>query len=133
MENKLPQVDDAVSALLSDLDERGLLESTMVILCGEFSRTPRMNNGHNGKGTPGRDHWGNSMFCLLAGGGIRGGQVIGATDAKGERPIARAVRPHHIHATVYQVLGLDPALHLLDHQGRPARVLEDPTPIEELF
>jgi hypothetical protein len=136
--NVLPRVDRAVSGLLKDLSDRGMLESTLVILCGEFSRTPRMNDGGNGgppgsKGTPGRDHWGNSLSCLLAGGGIRGGQVIGSTNSKGERPLSRAVTPCNLHATIYKALGLDPTLHLLDHQGRPTPVLEDPTPIHELF
>ena len=132
MENFLPRVDDSVSGLLNDLDNRGMLDSTLVILCGEFSRTPRMNNGHN-KGTPGRDHWGNSMFCLLAGGGVKGGQIVGSTDENGYRPASRPLRPHHIHATIYHALGMDPALHLLDHRGRPTPVLEDPTPIAELI
>ncbi len=134
----LPRVDMAVSGLLKDLSDRGMLESTLVILCGEFSRTPRMNDGGNGgppgsKGTPGRDHWGNSLFCLLGGGGVKGGQIIGSTNAKGERPLNRAVKPCNIHATIYRALGLDPTLHLLDHQGRPTPVLEDPTPIHELL
>ena len=134
----LPRVDMAVSGLLKDLSDRGMLESTLVILCGEFSRTPRMNDGGNGgppgsKGTPGRDHWGNSLFCLLAGGGIKGGQVVGSTNAKGERPLTRAVKPCNLHATIYKALGMDPTLHLLDHQGRPTPVLEDPSPIHELF
>jgi len=134
----LPRVDMAVSGLLKDLSDRGMLESTLVILCGEFSRTPRMNDGGNGgppgsKGTPGRDHWGNSLFCLLAGGGIRGGQVVGSTNARGARPLTRAVKPCNLHATIYKALGMDPTLHLLDHQGRPTPVLEDPSPIHELF
>ena len=138
MENYLPRVDAAVSALFTDLDQREILDSTLVILCGEFSRTPRMNNGGNGgpplsKGTPGRDHWGNSMFCLLGGGGIRGGQIVGATNARGEEPVSRALRPENLHATIYKCLGIDPKLHLLDRQGRPTPVLEDPTPIHELF
>jgi len=138
MESYLPRVDAAVSTLLTDLECRGLLDSTMVILCGEFSRTPRMNDGGNGgppmsKGTPGRDHWGNSMFCLLAGGGIRGGQIVGSTDRKGYAPKTRAVRPEHVHATIYTAMGIDPKLHLLDHSGRPTPVLEDPTPISELL
>jgi len=138
MDNYLPMVDSAVSGLITDLDARGMLESTLVILCGEFSRTPRMNDGGNGgpagsMGTPGRDHWGNAMFCLLGGGGIRGGQIIGSTDAKGYAPQTRAVRPEHVHATIYECLGIDPALHLLDHSGRPTAVLEDPTPIHELL
>jgi uncharacterized protein (DUF1501 family) len=138
MENYLPIVDSAVASLFQDLDERGLLATTLVVLCGEFSRTPRMNDGGNGgppmsKGTPGRDHWGNSMFCLLGGGGVKGGQIVGATDRLGTAPRDRAVVPANIHATIYHVLGIDPKLQLLDPSGRPVSVLDDPTPIEELL
>lgn len=138
MENYLPMVDSAVAGLFTDLDRTGLLESTMVVLCGEFSRTPRMNDGGNGgppmsMGTPGRDHWGDAMFCLIGGGGIKGGTIVGSTDSKGMRPLTRPVRPENIHATIYTALGIDPKLHLLDHQGRPTPVLEDPTPIHELL
>lgn len=138
MKSYLPRVDDCVSALFTDLARKGMLETTLVILCGEFSRTPRMNDGGNGgpplsQGTPGRDHWGNSMFCLLGGGGIRGGQIIGATDPKGEEPISRAVRPDNIHATIYRCLGIDPKLQIFDHSGRPVSVLDDPAPIDELI
>src|SRR5205814_5294863 len=138
MENNLPIVDSAVASLFSDLDERGLLETTLVVLCGEFSRTPRMNDGGNGgpagsKGTPGRDHWGNSMFCLMGGGGVKGGQVIGSTDRLGQVPHTRAVTPSNIHATIYHVLGIDPKLQLLDPSGRPVSVLDDPEPIGELL
>ncbi len=73
------------------------------------------------------------MFCLLGGGGIRGGIIVGSTDEKGTRPQTHPVRPDNIHATVYAALGLDPALHLLDHSGRPTPVIEDPTPIAELL
>lgn len=138
MERLLPQVDRAVSALFQDLDDRGLLASTLVVLCGEFSRTPKMNDGGNGgpprsKGTPGRDHWGNAMFCLLGGGGVKGGRIVGSTDRLGTRPHTRAVTPANIHATIYQVLGIDPKLHLFDPSGRPVPVLDDPTPISELL
>jgi len=138
MKNYLPIVDTAVSALFRDLDERGLLETTLVVLCGEFSRTPKMNDGGNGgaprsMGTPGRDHWGNSMFCLLGGGGVKGGQVVGSTDRLGTRPHTRPVKPSNIHATIYDVLGIDPKLQLLDPSGRPVQVLDDPKPISELL
>jgi hypothetical protein len=136
-ENYLPKVDSCVSALFHDLSERGMLDSTLVVLCGEFSRTPRMNDGRNGTttqmGTPGRDHWGDSMFCLMGGGGVKGGRIIGSTDRLGQRPASRPVRPTNIHATIYQVLGIDPRLHLMDPVGRPVAVLDDPTPISELF
>ncbi len=137
-ENYLPQVDAAVSALFTDLEARGLLETTLVVLCGEFSRTPKMNDGGNGgaprsMGTPGRDHWGDAMFCLLGGGGVRGGQVVGSTDRLGLRPASNPLKPCHIHATIYHVLGIDPKLQLLDPTGRPTPVLDDPTPIRELI
>lgn len=129
---RLPEVDAAVATLFEDLDDRGLLEKTCVILCGEFGRTPRMNNGL-GSGTPGRDHWGDAMAVLIGGGGIRPGQVIGATDPLGQRPVSRPLTPSNLHATIYQVLGIDPNITLVDLQGRPVQVLDDPTPINELF
>jgi uncharacterized protein (DUF1501 family) len=138
MESYLPRVDKAVASLFEDLDERGLLATTLVVLCGEFSRTPKMNDGGNGgpprsMGTPGRDHWGNSMFCLMGGGGVKGGQVVGSTDRLGQRPHTRPLRPTNIHATIYDVLGIDQKLHLFDPSGRPVPVLDDPTPIDELL
>jgi hypothetical protein len=137
-ENYLPKVDRAVATLFTDLDDRGLLDSTLVVLCGEFSRTPKMNDGGNGgapmsQGTPGRDHWGNSMFCLMGGGGVKGGQIVGSTDRLGTAPHTRAVTPSNIHATIYQVLGIDPKLQLLDPSGRPVNVLDNPEPINELL
>lgn len=137
-DNYLPKVDAAVATLFEDLDDRGLLDTTLVVLCGEFSRTPKMNDGGNGgppmsKGTPGRDHWGNSMFCLMGGGGVKCGQVVGSTDRLGTAPLTRAVTPSNIHATIYTVLGIDPKLQLLDPTGRPVNVLDDPEPISELL
>ncbi len=138
MDNYLPLVDAAVSSLFVDLEERGLLETTLVVLCGEFSRTPKMNDGGNGgaprsMGTPGRDHWGDSMFCLMGGGGVKGGQIVGSTDRLGTRPHTRPVTPCNIHSTIYHVLGIDPKLQLLEPSGRPVSILDDPTPIEELL
>jgi hypothetical protein len=137
-EDYLPKVDSGVASLFTDLDERGLLETTLVVLCGEFSRTPKMNDGGNGgapmsKGTPGRDHWGNAMFCLMGGGGVKGGRIVGSTNRLGTEPHTRAVTPSNIHATIYKVLGIDPKLSLTDPTGRPTPVLEDPEPIDELF
>lgn len=138
LESQLPIVDAAVSALLRDLDARGLLEKTLVVMCGEFSRTPRMNDGGNGgapmsMGTPGRDHWGAAMFAFLAGGGIRNGQIVGATDRLGERPKDKPYRPENLLATIYQVLGIDPTLQFVDHAGRPTSILDDTRPIAELL
>ncbi|QDU78553.1 hypothetical protein Pla110_02570 [Polystyrenella longa] len=138
MDNYLPRVDSAVSALFNDLTDRGLYDDVLVVMCGEFSRTPRMNNGGNGgpalsMGTPGRDHWGNAMFCLMGGGGVRGGQLIGATDRKGERPIERVVGPGDIHHTIYRVLGIDPSVAFLDHSGRPVYSIGHGDVIDELL
>ena len=137
MENYLPKVDSCVATLFEDLHQRGLQDKVLVVLCGEFSRTPRMNNGGNGgapmsMGTPGRDHWGQAMFCLLGGGGVKGGQVVGSTNAKGELPQDRAVTPSDIHATIYHVLGVDPTVNFLDHSGRPIPALDHGEVIHEL-
>jgi len=137
-ENNLPQVDALVATLFEDLDDRGLLDTTLVMLCGEFSRTPKMNDGGNGgapmsQGTPGRDHWGNAMFCLMGGGGVKGGIVVGTTDKLGQQPHTRPLTPSNVHATIYHVLGIDPKLQLLDPSGRPVNVLDDPEPIAELL
>jgi len=138
METALPIVDSAVATLFRDLDERGLLATTLVVLCGEFSRTPKMNDGGNGgkpmsMGTPGRDHWGDSMFCLMGGGGVKGGQIVGSTDKLGVRPHTRPVTPSNIHATIYECLGIDPKVQVMDPSGRPTNVLDDPTAIGELL
>ena len=138
MENYLPMVDSLVSALLEDLSQRGLLDQTLVMLCGEFSRTPRMNDGGNGgapmsMGTPGRDHWGNAMFCLLAGGGVKGGRIVGSTNRLGEVPQDRPITPADIHHTMFQVLGVDPNVSFLNHSGRPVAALEPGAVIHELF
>ncbi|MEY3458940.1 MAG: hypothetical protein RL215_2097 [Planctomycetota bacterium] len=138
MENYLPKIDQLVYGLITDLEERGLLETTLVVLCGEFSRTPRMNDGGNGgpplsKGTPGRDHWGNAMSCFLAGGGIRGGQLIGATDRLGETPKERPLRPGDIHHSIFRVLGVDPNASFPDHSGRPITAIDHGAVIEDLF
>jgi hypothetical protein len=137
MKSYLPRVDQAVSALFTDLTERGLYDQVLVVLCGEFSRTPRMNNGGNGgpplsKGTPGRDHWGNAMFCLLGGGGVRGGQIIGSTNRLGERPASHPLRPGDIHHTIYHVLGVDPTTHFLNHAGRPIAAIDHGALIDAL-
>jgi uncharacterized protein (DUF1501 family) len=137
MEDYLPKIDAAVSSLFQDLRSRGLLDDVMVMMAGEFSRTPRMNDGGNGgaagsMGTPGRDHWGNAMSCLIGGGGVRGGQVIGSTDRLGESPKDRAIRPGDIHATMFHCLGIDPKTMFEDHSGRPLPAIEEGNIIGEL-
>ncbi len=138
MERNLPIVDQAISALFDDLTTRGLYENVLVMLCGEFSRTPRMNNGGNGgaplsMGTPGRDHWGNAMFCLLGGGGVKGGRIVGSTNRLGEVPKDRPITPADIHHTLFHVLGVDPSVNFVNHAGRPIAALEQGKIIEELL
>jgi hypothetical protein len=132
MENYLPKVDAMLATLFEDLASRGLWEKTLVVVCGEFSRTPRMNDG-SGRGTPGRDHWGNSMFTVMGGGGVKGGVVVGSTDAKGEAPLERPLTPEDIHATIYHCLGIDPSTAFLNHAGRPIPALDGGAPIKELL
>lgn len=137
MQRHLPRVDQAVSALFNDLDQRGLLDQVLVIVMGEFSRTPKMNDGGNGgpplsKGTPGRDHWGNALSVLMGGGGVRGGQVVGSTNRLGEVPQDRPLRPGDIHHTIFHVLGVDPNVHFLNHSGRPIVAIDHGSVIDEL-
>jgi len=138
METTLPQIDQLVSALLEDLSQRGMLETTMVMLMGEFGRTPKMNDGGNGgppmsKGTPGRDHWGNSLSVMVAGGGIQGGRVIGSTNRLGESPLDQPLRPGDLHHTVFHVLGVDPKRHFNNLAGRPIIAIEEGDVIHDLF
>lgn len=130
---KLQAVDHAVTALIDDLDVRGLLDKTLVIVMGEFGRTPKINNGQPGIPIPGRDHWGNAISVMLAGGGLKGGVVVGATNSKAEFPIERALKPADILATVYHVMGIDPTTSFKDFAGRPVPMLDEGAPIAELI
>ena len=129
---KVRVVDQIVSALIDDLDDRGLLESTLVVVMGEFGRTPRINEGQPGIPVPGRDHWGNAISALVAGGGTRPGVVVGKTNAKAEHPVERTLKPEALLATIYHQLGIDASETFKDHSGRPHPILDDPTPIKEL-
>jgi uncharacterized protein (DUF1501 family) len=117
----LPPLDQGVSALLDDLDTTGLLDETLVLLLGEFGRTPRITT-LPGAGTAGRDHWAPCFFGLFAGAGVRGGQVIGRSDAIGAYPATPPYSPDDVGATVYHVLGIDPAIHVRDRQSRPVQL-----------
>ena len=130
---KLPVLDAAVSALVQDLADRSLLKDVLVIVMGEFGRTPKLNQGQPGIPIPGRDHWGDAMSVLLAGGGLRTGQVIGATNAKGEYPSERPLTPADLLATVYHFLGIDPHQSFNDHTGRPVPLLDSGEPIAEII
>jgi uncharacterized protein (DUF1501 family) len=123
----LPRVDQVAFALVSDLQARGLLDTTLVLMLGEFGRGPVINKN------AGRDHWTNCMSMLIAGGGFRSGQVIGSTDAKGYDIKERRITPSDLAATVFQHLGIDLRSHWLDPQGRPIPIVtEGGRPIPEM-
>lgn len=130
---KVPVVDRAVSALIDDLHERGLLDRVMVVVMGEFGRTPKINTGQPGIPVPGRDHWGNAISAMIAGGGLKSGVVVGETNAKAERPKDRPLKPADLLATIYHQLGIDPSQTFLDHSGRPFPILDEGKPIHELI
>jgi hypothetical protein len=127
----VPQLDRSLYALLTDLHDRGLAENVAVVVWGEMGRTPRVGTQRGTVG--GRDHWPGAGFALLAGGGLQTGQVVGATDARGEAPRGRPYTPQNILATLYHVLGIDPATTLPDHQGRPIALLDDREKVSELL
>jgi len=116
---KLPSLDRAYSALLRDLSDRGLLGSTLVVLMGEFGRTPKLN------AAGGRDHWPRAGCALLAGGGVRGGQAVGKTDAYGEAPVEEPVRPEDLAWTMLELLGIDPRKEYRTPDGRPMKLLAE--------
>jgi hypothetical protein len=130
----LPPADQSLAALVDDLAERGLLDSTLVVWMGEFGRSPRMGvNFSNAGNTPdGRDHWCNCYSVALAGGGVRGGQVLGSSDSRGAYPHEHAVHIGDLAATIYHALGVDPRTQLHDIQGQ-LRYICDGNPVLELF
>lgn len=127
----LPSIDRALSGLLDDLQQRGLLDETLVVMCGEMGRTPRISpivvGGKNASGeifTPGRHHWGDVFPCFFAGGGVVAGQVIGRTDRHGGVPASEAWTPADLAATIFHLLGVGPDAEFHDAQGRPYRLTE---------
>ncbi len=122
----VPRLDQSLHALVTDLHERGLDKDVAVVVCGEMGRTPRINK------TAGRDHWPSAGFAIFAGGGLRLGQVIGATDERGERPKNKSYNPQNILATLYHVLGINMNTTFPDHSGRPRYLLDDQDTIAEL-
>ncbi len=124
LETMLPLLDRSVHALVTDLHERGLDQEVLVLVWGEFGRTPKIS-------LAGRDHWPDASFALLAG-AVKTGQVIGQTDPHGERPTTRALGPQNILGTLYHALGIDPTQMVRDFSGRPVQLLDSGTPIVEL-
>ena len=123
----LPPLDDGLSGLFRTLSAKGLLESTSVLVTGEFGRTPKIN------GNAGRDHHPRAMFCLFAGGGMRGGQVIGASDKLGMGPADEAIPPDNVAASFYHSLGIDHRKEYRTSSGRPVMIVRNGSPIEKLF
>jgi hypothetical protein len=128
MRRQLPPLDQCLAMLMDDLDSRGLLDSTIIMMSGEFGRTPRVNGG------AGRDHWPRASFFFLAGGGLRHGQMIGSTTRNAEEPLERPVHLQHVFHTVYHQLGINAdAVTLTDPNGRPQYLVEERKLIGELI
>ena len=129
MSIRLPYLDQALGSLIQDIFSRGLDKRIMVVVMGEFGRTPRLSKSPQGVG---RDHWPDAYTALVSGGGLRIGQVVGATNSKGEFPAQSPYTPKDLLATVYRHLGIDQHQAFLDHTGRPVPILGEGRPIAEL-
>lgn len=127
LDKKLPEFDQGFSALIEDMDQRGLLNDHLVVVMGEFGRTPKINKD------AGRDHWGPAASLLFAGAGVARGRVIGATDRDGAQVIDAPIRPADVASTILQSLGIDPAKHLVTPDGRPIAILDQGELIRGLF
>ena len=129
-DTQLPKLDTGLAALFNQLDARGLLESTTVMVTGEFGRTPKINT----RSTPGgRDHYPRAMFVLLGGGGMKGGQVVGASDEKAAGPANDAISPDSIAKTVYHSLGINTEKEYKTASGRPVMIVRNGSIIREMF
>lgn len=127
LEEHLPPLDRAIAALVEDLEQRGMLDDVLIYCAGEFGRTPLMN-GHAG-----RDHWSNCFTVMLAGGGIVGGRVVGASEKWGGGVAERLATPLDVLATIYKAMGIPLGTHYDDSSGRPVSIADSGRPIEELF
>ena len=127
LDKKLPELDKGLAALFADMHERGTLKDTLVLVMGEFGRTPKVNKD------AGRDHWGRAGSLLFAGAGVQGGRIIGATDKDGAFVTDRPVRPADVCATVYEALGIDPRKLVTTPEGRPVHLLDEGNFVHELY
>jgi uncharacterized protein (DUF1501 family) len=132
MRVRLPYMDQALSALIEDIFVRGLDRKILLVVMGEFGRTPRLRTGPPDNSI-GRDHWPEAGVALVSGGGLRMGQVIGATDARGAYPTDSPLAPQDVLATIYRHLGIDTKHTLTDFTGRPVPVLYHGEPIRQLI
>jgi hypothetical protein len=126
-DKRMPAFEGTLAALVDDLDQRGMLETTLVVVLGEFGRTPKINKD------AGRDHWSSAMSVMFAGCGVPGGQVVGATDRNGYAAIERILTPEIFASTIYRKLEIDPDKIVYTPEGRPVHLVSDSTPIAELF
>ncbi len=126
-EVNLPEVDRTYAALLEDLELRGLLDETLVVVMSEMGRTPRVN------GSAGRDHWTHCYGMWLAGGGVRGGTVVGESDGQAAYVKDRPISPADVCATIYELLGIDPDMTVPDRSGRPVPVAQGGRAIREMM
>lgn len=129
---RMPVFDVAVPALIEDLRARGMDQNVLFVFCGEFGRTPKIRYQDKSK-RPGRDHWASAMNVFLAGGGLKMGQVVGATNSRGEHPVERTMDSNCLLATIYRKFGIDANHHYYDNSGRPIPILTDGEPIPELI
>jgi len=130
MRKRGPQIDQSISALIEDLDDRGMSDDVLVVLVGEFGRTPRI---HVHKGCPGREHWGPAGCALVYGGGLQMGQIIGSTNDKGEHPRERPLKYQSLLATIYRAMSIDPSHTFINEGGRPVPILSSGDAISELM
>jgi hypothetical protein len=127
LKKQLPLVDRGIANLIQDLHDRGMQDDVITVMWGEFGRTPKIN------GNAGRDHWAPVMSALIAGGGLKMGQAVGSTTAKGERPKDRPCTVPMILSTIYRQLGIDPSITFLNGSGRPMYILDEREPVKELL
>jgi hypothetical protein len=128
MRRMLPNLDRAIANLITDLHDRGLDKDVVTVMWGEFGRTPKINNSDGG-----RDHWSPVMSALVAGGGLKMGQAIGSSSARGEYPRDRRCTVPQVLSTLYGAMGIDPAKTFLNGSGRPMYILDDREPVRELI
>jgi uncharacterized protein (DUF1501 family) len=124
------EVDQGLSQLLADLKQRGMLQKTLVVCLGEFGRTPKLNSRGN---NPGRDHWARNFGILLAGGGIRGGTVVGKTSDNGQEITDRALSVEGFFQTMCRAMNIDASKELYTPEGRPLKIVDGGEPVKELF
>lgn len=128
LKNQLPMLDKGIANLIQDLHDRGMEDDVVTVVWGEFGRTPKIN-GNDG----GRDHWSPAMSALVAGGGLKMGQAIGATSSRGEYPIDKKYQVPQLLSAIYHALGIDPAMTFPDNSGRPMYILDERNPVAELI